>query len=304
MQPTNRINHIINVMFSYLLQLLLVWALILNTEINGRIGKVEGFNIIRVCQNKHCFKKNKDVLQTIHNLADIIDDEGEKIMVQSSGCVSQCDLGPNIEVTTGNKETPPTLLNGMADAQTIAFRLGELSTTSSFPPLPKILIAASKVIEQSEKFAANGRHEEQIKYLTSVIDKFENSLSLISSSTTANAQAHALRAQGYLRIFDENKDDNSQNDKVVSAIHDAKRDAKRVVKDLSAVATPLSLSLAFRAWTDAELILAKQQQQKHKGEKKDLSKAVAVLSQWHRTQPVYRTKLTGEIQRLLLSMES
>jgi len=288
-------------MFSYyLLQLIPVWALIPNTQMNGRIGKVEGYNIIRVCQNKHCCKKNKDVFQTIHNLADIVDDEGEKIIVESSGCLSQCDLGPNMEVTTGNKETPPTLLNGMVDAQTIAFRLGELSTTSSFPSLPKILIAASKVIEQSEKFADNGHHEEQIKYLTSVINKLENSLSLISPSTTVNAQAHALRAQGYLRSFDENKDEKSQNDKVTSAIHDA----QRVVRDLSAVATPLTLSLAFRAWTDAELILAQQQHHQQKGEKKDLSKAVAVLSQWHRTQPVYRTKLIGEIQGLLLSMES
>lgn len=287
-------------MFSYVLQLIPVWALIPPAQTNGRIGKVEGYNIIRVCQNKHCCKRNKDVFQTMHNLVDIGDEGGEKIIVESSGCLSHCDLGPNMEVTSGDKNTPPTMLNGMVDAQTIAFRLGEFSTTSSFPPLQKILIAASKVIEQSERFAANGYHEEQIKYLTSVIDKFENSPSLISPFTTANAQAHALRAKGYLQAFDEKKDDECQNDKVTSAIHDA----QKVVRDLSAVATPLSLSLAYRAWTDAELIIAKQQQQQQKGENMDFSKAVAVLSQWHRTQPIYHAKLTREIQGLILSMES
>jgi hypothetical protein len=287
-------------MFSYvsrLLPVVVLWALtfVSFSKINDHIiGKVDAYNIIKVCQNKNCCKRNSDVLQTIHNLVGMSDGVDGKIVVESSGCLSQCDMGPNIKVTTkGDKKTPPTVLNGMTDVQTIAFQLGELSTTmSSFPLVPKLLIAASKVIEQSEKFATDGHHEEQIRYLTSVIGKLENS----SPSTTVNAHAHAIRARAYLRSFEEEEQEEKNDDRVISAIHDA----QRVVRDLSAVATPISLSLAYRAWTDAELILAKQQTQQQNNEK-----AIDVLSQWHRAQPKYGTKLLGEIDSLRrLSVES
>jgi hypothetical protein len=291
-------------MFSYMSRLLpvvVLWALtfVSFSKINDHIiGKVDAYNIIKVCQNKNCCKRNSDVLQTIHNLVGMSDGVDDKIVVESSGCLSQCGMGPNIEVTTkGDKKTPPTVLNGMTDVQTIAFQLGELSTTMpSFPLVPKLLTAASKVIEQSEKFATDGHHEEQIRYLTSVIGKLENSPDpSISPSTTVNAHAHAIRARAYLRSFEEEQEEKN-DDQVISAIHDA----QRVVRDLSAVATPISLSLAYRAWTDAELILAKQQKQQQNNDK-----AIDVLSQWHRAQPKYGTKIQGEIDSLRrLSVES
>jgi hypothetical protein len=296
------------IMFSYVSRLLpvaVLWALtfVSFSKINDHIGKVEveAYNIIKVCQNKHCCKRNKDVLQTIYNLVGISDDNvDDKIVVESSGCLSHCDMGPNIEVTTkGDKKTPPTILNGMTDVQTIAFQLGELSTIASpsFLSVPKLLIAASKVIEQSEKFATDGQHEEQIRYLTSVIGKLENSPDpSISPSTTVNAHAHAIRARAYLRSFEEEQEEKNDDKVISAAIHDA----QRVVRDLSAVATPMSISLAYRAWTDAELILAKQQKQQQNNEK-----AIDVLSQWSQAQPKYTTKLQGEIDSLRrLSVES
>jgi hypothetical protein len=242
---------------------------------NDSIGKVDAYNVVRVCQNKHCCKRaNGNVLQTMHNLIDTAGDDN--VVVEASGCLSQCDNGPNVEITTGSGTV---LLHEMMDAQTCAFQLGELS---SFPPLPKILIAASKVIEQSRRFAANGQLEEEVRFLTSVIDKLESS-PVIPPATSANADAHALRAEARLQLV-RKETEKASRDVAISAVI---RDAQRVVQDLSAVATPASLSSAYRTWTDAEL------------KKGDCSMAVAVLTEWHRAQPIYRTKLQGEIQGLL-----
>mmetsp|Transcript_1059 Transcript_1059/g.2348 ORF Transcript_1059/g.2348 Transcript_1059/m.2348 type:complete len:315 (-) Transcript_1059:1395-2339(-) len=263
------------------------------------IGKAEAYNVIRVCRNKHCCKRaNADVLQTMHNLVDKVDND---IIVEASGCLSNCDKGPNMEVAT---KSGTTILNGMTDVQMCAFQLGEISSsTPSFPPVPKILIAASKVIEQSQQFAANGQHQEQVRFLSSVIDKLESSPA-VSPSTSANAHAHALRAQAHLELA--RGSEASGNDGPSSTIEAAVRDAQRVVQDLSDVATPASLSMAYRTWTDAELFLTeeREQQEQHEKElsrKKDFSKVVAVLTEWYRAQPIYRTKLQGEIQGLLLN---
>jgi len=270
------------------------------------IVRVDAYNVVRVCRNKHCCKRTKsDVLQTIHNLIDTNSD----VVVEQSGCLSNCDKGPNVEIKTKNGVV---VLNGMADAQTCAFQLGEVSSsTPSFPSIPKILIAASKVIEQSRRFSASGQLEEEILFLTSVIDKLDVSPS-VSPSTSANADAHAFRAQARLQLARRQKErspsDSSSNgpgdDALAAAIHDA----QRVVQDFSAVATPASLSLAYRTWTDAELFLAEEREQRQREienetmEKRDFSRVVAVLTEWYRAQPMYRTKLQGEIQGLLLNM--
>lgn len=270
--------------------------------VTASFGTVDAYDVIRVCQNKHCCKRaNGDVLQTIHNL---VGTGGEgNVVVEASGCLSHCDKGPNMEIKTRDCTI---LLQGMADAQTCAFQLGEISSSSSsssFPPIPKILIAASKVIEQSQKFAANGQYGEQIRYLTSVINKLEVSPA-ISPSTPANAHAHALRAQAYLELANSERlkstectnDVTPPSELVAASI----RDAQRVVQDLSAIATPFSLSLAYRTLADA-LLEQQQDQEKETSKKKDFSQVVAVLTQWHRVQPMYRTKLQGEIQGLLMS---
>lgn len=262
------------------------WIVCLALLLNA-VAKSGAYNVVRVCQNKHCCKRanNGDVLQTMHNL---IDTTNEKVVVEASGCLSECDKGPNVELTIGAETI---LLHGMVDAQTCAFQLGE----SSFPQVPKILVAASKVMEQSQQFSEQGQHEEAIRFLTSVIDKLEVS-PVVSPFTAANAHAHALRAQAFLELAIQKKED---NDSVAASISDA----KRVVQDLSAVATSKSLAMAYRTWTDAELFLAEQEQLKveENAIPKDFSKVVAVLKEWYRAQPMYRTKLQGEIQGLLLN---
>ena len=259
---------------------------------NGSIGKADAYNVVRVCQNKHCCKRaNGNVLQTMHNLIDTVGDDN--IAVEASGCLSQCDKGPNVEITTGSGTV---LLHEMVDAQTCAFQLGEVSsTTPSFPPRPKLLIAASKVIEQSRRYAAKGQFEEEIRFLTSVIDKLDVSPS-IPAANSANADAHALRAEGRLELARKETEEIPRDIAIAAVI----QDAQRVVQDLSAVATPASLSSAYRTWTDAELFLAEaRKKQQPFFKKRDFSMAVAVLTEWYGAQPVYRTKLQGEIQGLL-----
>mmetsp|Transcript_22580 Transcript_22580/g.62840 ORF Transcript_22580/g.62840 Transcript_22580/m.62840 type:complete len:292 (+) Transcript_22580:190-1065(+) len=266
------------------------------------LGTTEAYNVVRVCQNKHCCKRaNTDVLQTIHNLVGTGGDGS--VVVEASGCLSHCDKGPNMEVQTRDGTT---VLQGMTDAQTCALQFGEVSSSSPlFPPVPKILIAASKVMEQSQRFGAMGQHEEQIRYLASVIAKLENSPA-ISPSTPANAHAHVLRAQAYLQLAEKQAtagtgagsgsgDTESRSESIAASI----RDARRVVGDFSAVATPASLSLAYRTWADA-LLEQQRDEERETRDAKDFSKVVAVLTQWYGAQPTYRTKLQGEIQGLLM----
>lgn len=290
--------------FSSMSQLFAVSFLILNA-----CCLADAYNVVRVCQNKHCCKRtNVNVLQTMHNLIDTSGRDND-VIVEASGCLSQCDKGPNVEVST---ESGKVLLQGMTDAQTCAFHLGEVSSSMpSFPLVPKILVAASKVIEQSHRFSNNGQLEETIRFLTSVIDKLEVSPA-VPPATSANADAHALRAQASLELARKEKEmapnDGNRHGSGNDAISAAIRDAQRVVQDLSAVATPTSLSLAYRTWTDAELFLVeeqeKQQREKEResSENRDFSRVVAVLKEWYQAQPVYRTKLQGEIQGLLLNM--
>eukprot|EP00531_Pseudo-nitzschia_arenysensis_P002418 CAMPEP_0116131280 /NCGR_PEP_ID=MMETSP0329-20121206/8923_1 /TAXON_ID=697910 /ORGANISM="Pseudo-nitzschia arenysensis, Strain B593" /LENGTH=299 /DNA_ID=CAMNT_0003625703 /DNA_START=116 /DNA_END=1015 /DNA_ORIENTATION=- len=259
--------------------------------------KADAYNVVKVCQNKHCCRRanNRDILQTMHNLIDTGDKE---VVVEASGCLSQCDKGPNVELSIDGDKA---LLHEMVDAQTCTFQLGEASTSKPLlPAVPKILVAASKVMEQSQQFSANGQFEEAIRFLTSAIDKLEVSPA-VSPSTPANAHAHALRAEARLQLA--RKRDGPASDQDNDVVAACIADAKRVVQDLSAAATPKSLSLAYRAWTDAELFLAEEQQRQEEetSKKRDITRVVAVLREWYQAQPMYRTKLQGEIQGLLLN---
>lgn len=90
--------------------------------------------VIRVCQNKHCCKKSPHLLQTISQLA-------TPALVESSGCLSHCDEGPNVEI---ENDSSSILLHGIIDATTAALELEQALNT----PIPKVLVAASKLMER------------------------------------------------------------------------------------------------------------------------------------------------------------
>jgi predicted metal-binding protein len=242
---------------------------------------------VRVCQNKHCCKraaKDIDVLQTLNNLL-VQNGEGERaaVSVESVSCLSNCDMGPNVEITLPNGTA--VLLHDMRDAQQSAVRLYELAnapgshdSTPIFSP-PKILLAASKVMETSQQLQSM---DERIRYLSSVVTKLESS---DCKMTAANAHAHALRAQAH------HEWSASRNDRDESW-HQTVADAQYVTRDLASVATAFSMQIAFRAWVDAETLHASRTK------RSNYSKAVAVLQEWYKAQPGLRTKLQQEIQDL------
>ena len=91
---------------------------------------------VRVCQNKHCVKRNPNILQTISNLIDV--------PIESSGCLSHCESGPNVEIHLPGGGSSK-VMEGLTDATTVAIQL-ELHLNF---PIPKLLLAASKVMERA-----------------------------------------------------------------------------------------------------------------------------------------------------------
>jgi hypothetical protein len=115
---------------------------------------------------------------------------------------------------------------------------------------------------------------EQERLLTSVISKLETSTDLAQS--TALAHALALRARASLERQEWSL---------------ASRDAQRATqKEFSRVATPETISVAYRVWADAE---------QHASSSSSPENVISVLQQWYTAQPTYRTKLQREIQDLV-----
>mmetsp|Transcript_54617 Transcript_54617/g.132647 ORF Transcript_54617/g.132647 Transcript_54617/m.132647 type:complete len:410 (+) Transcript_54617:38-1267(+) len=322
---------------------------------------------IRVCQNKHCRKRaqQKDILQTVHNLLDLPPSTSSTssssstcgvVDIVSSGCLSECDKGPNLEVevevseTHGDSTNKILLLHGMKDTQSCITQFNLLSASRATPGTAddisddsnsrsnnsicfdslkpnKVLIAASKVIEQTNTLKKN---DEKIRYLSSIIDTLDTKTSIQIQNANGNANnrdvdvasrssyidyslsavyahAHASRAQTYLEM---------------DRYDDAIQDAQRVVStQCSSAATPLSITLAYRSWVDAEYmkLLSEEQQQEQPpsglstmtmmmavGQRRplllrpntDTSKIRSVLQQWLIDQPTYRLKIEEELKNL------
>jgi hypothetical protein len=106
---------------------------------------------------------------------------------------------------------------------------------------------------------------EQERFLTSVINKLEASE---HAQSTAISHAYALRSQVNLSLSNWSE-----------AIQDAKQ-----ATALVDVASPKSLSMAYRSWVDAE-----------EGKGSHPRDVIPVLEAWFKAQPIYRTKLKGEI---------
>jgi hypothetical protein len=243
---------------------------------------------IKVCQNKHCCKRasnNINILQTMNNL--LLTSPQSQLLIESNSCLSHCDMGPNVEILLPNGTS--LLLHGMSDAQMCAAQLGLLMLKDEAKEQddeilkilspPKILLAASKVMEQSQILPM----EERIRYLTSVITKLEESN---QQTTAVMAHAYALRAQAYL---DQQNDNSNVNSNGNNSLDYAIQDAQYVVRQLQhiAAATPITLASAYRTLVDAELLHGRTQL------------AIAVLQEWYHVQPIYRTKLQRELQELI-----
>lgn len=178
--------------------------------------------------------------------------------MESSGCLSHCNDGPNMEIDC---KSGTSVLNGVEDVTTAAILLEQTIETS----VPKILLAASKLMEQVPSLDAAKR----LTYLNSVISKLE-----ISEYATSSAMARALLMRADLHL---------QSGEPSKALEDSQR-----VLELKQVATSETLAMAYRIRADTE---------------ENKIRAIAVLQQWQKDLPEFRTKLQNEIQRILESVE-
>jgi hypothetical protein len=98
---------------------------------------------IQVCQNKDCCKRYKtqsmNLVHTIYNLLPPSSD----IHVEATGCLSQCQKGPNIAIIKDNSQEEPTIYNDISDHFCAAAVL-------PIDPPPTLLTAVS-VMEKAEK---------------------------------------------------------------------------------------------------------------------------------------------------------
>lgn len=113
------------------------WLLLIIVWIEGVVTLSPSSRRIAVCQNKHCSKRNPNLLQTISNLV-----SNEGIAVESSGCLSHCEDGPNVEIHVGDKSQ---VLNEMVNAATVAV---QLELNGCCDSIPKLLRAASNVMDK------------------------------------------------------------------------------------------------------------------------------------------------------------
>jgi (2Fe-2S) ferredoxin len=117
---------------------ILLWGVVaISAILEGNVVYSLSQPVIRVCQNKHCMKRNACLLQTISQLA-------PSASVESSGCLSHCEDGPNMEIEDGSTST---ILTGVADAVTAVVQLEQTLGA----PVPKLLVAATKLMEQVPK---------------------------------------------------------------------------------------------------------------------------------------------------------
>jgi hypothetical protein len=98
--------------------------------------------LLRVCQNKDCCRR----FQGRSTLPEVIQDlltpaASEQVTVQVSGCLSQCDKGPNLCLGEDNS------INGVIDASEALFQL----QTACEVKVPPKLYAAVTVLEKGLK---------------------------------------------------------------------------------------------------------------------------------------------------------
>ena len=98
--------------------------------------------VIKVCHNKDCTKKGggDHLLNTFRDL--IPENESERVLIESSGCLSQCGKGPNaVVIGDDNKEK---LYFGIFDP-TDASALLEVATGEEYPI--NLLVAAASIVD-------------------------------------------------------------------------------------------------------------------------------------------------------------
>jgi hypothetical protein len=114
--------------------------------------------LIQVCQNKDCCKRfarstSSSLVEIMENLVPPCSSTTD-IRVEASGCLSQCDKGPNVQIITTPKmgsggSSRPQIHFGVTDVISAASIL-ELSLPDNFD-VPSKLLAATDLLTQANE---------------------------------------------------------------------------------------------------------------------------------------------------------
>mmetsp|Transcript_29 Transcript_29/g.62 ORF Transcript_29/g.62 Transcript_29/m.62 type:complete len:288 (-) Transcript_29:734-1597(-) len=151
---------------------------------------------IKICQNKDCCKNfpskyDGGLIQILQDL--VITTTGTMVTVESSGCLSQCNYGPNISV---NDDRVFGKIDGVLAAAAVLEVVANVDCSGQLMAAIEDMATANKLNDPIQK----------TKHLTSVI----NSLHQQGDATaTSTAMAHALilRADAYLDCIPPNTEE-------------------------------------------------------------------------------------------------
>ena len=105
--------------------------------------------IVQVCQHKDCCKRYGGTIDLVQTLTDLLPPH-VPIIVESTGCLSECHRGPNLRVISSNnnggpKENNP-FIHDVSNAAMAAIQLEQIIQQS----IPKLLLAAVQVMEKAQ----------------------------------------------------------------------------------------------------------------------------------------------------------
>jgi len=104
--------------------------------------------LINCCQNKFCCKNwNGKSLSIVQTLVDLLPPSHSNIQIEATGCLSQCDKGPNIEFKNVPQQES-IIQHKIEDADTLA---AELELSGVLSRVPRTLLAAVKVMEKAHQ---------------------------------------------------------------------------------------------------------------------------------------------------------
>jgi len=217
--------------------------------------------VIEVCENKHCCKHYTGKAATlVQTLRQIIPGENS-YDIQSSGCLSNCKDGPNIQIHK-NKNT--ILHNGITSPHVAA---AVLELNDDKLKIHPTFLAACQVMDRAEEATTL---DEKKRNLDSVIGALNKNSDNELSRSKCMAHALVLRARAIL--------DFSSFDHL-----DEAREDIRLASELDP-----HHSTVWRVMADIEL----------ESDGGRAPYAIQALQRWAQYQPQFATKVNREIQRI------
>lgn len=118
----------------------------------------------KICQNKHCVKRYSpgNLVEVMENLV-----ETSNINIESSGCLSNCDHGPNMVLETKKKKGEEKVFNRVDDHHTAASILEQ----SCDLEVPTMLIAACTVMGKAISAKSFKKKEKCLNSVISALSK-------------------------------------------------------------------------------------------------------------------------------------